>query len=215
MCATQSVLILGTSRFSEEVAEWVVETPGMTLVGFVENLRPERCQDRLLDLPLHWVDSLASVGEDRYLLSGLGTTGRRRYIEQVGAYGLPFATLVHPAAHLAPSVNLGAGCLIGPGALLATRVSLGEHVLVNKGAIIGHHSEIGRYSTIGLGARLAGGCLVEEGVYVAMGAMVLENIRIGTGALISAGALVTRDVPPHTQVTGMPARILRRDVDGH
>lgn len=207
-------LILGTSGFSEEVAEWVDETPGLVMSGFVENLDPERCRAPLLGRPVYWIEALASMPQDVHLLCGLGTTRRRLYIEQIAPLARPFATLVHPSAHVAPSARVGVGSLVGPGAMLATRVVLADHALVNKGAIIGHHSHIGAGVTIGLGARLGGGCMVEDGAYIAMGAILLENVRIGAGALVSAGALVTHDVGAHTQVMGIPARIVREGVDG-
>jgi serine O-acetyltransferase len=37
---------------------------------------------------------------------------------------------------------------------------------------------------------------------------VLGNIEIGTGAKVGAGSVVLNDVPPHTTVVGVPARIV-------
>ena len=46
-----------------------------------------------------------------------------------------------------------------------------------------------------------------------MGAMILSGVTIGDGAVIAAGALVNRDVPAHAMVAGVPARIIRENVE--
>jgi acetyltransferase-like isoleucine patch superfamily enzyme len=46
-----------------------------------------------------------------------------------------------------------------------------------------------------------------------MGAIVLEDRAIGAGSLVGAGSVVTRDVPDRTQVQGVPARVVRSDID--
>jgi acetyltransferase-like isoleucine patch superfamily enzyme len=47
-----------------------------------------------------------------------------------------------------------------------------------------------------------------------MGAVIVERITIGAGAVVAAGSVVIRDVPDHVMVAGMPAVIVKRDVDG-
>ncbi len=55
----------------------------------------------------------------------------------------------------------------------------------------------------------AQGITVEDDVWIGSGAIVRDGVRIGAGAVIAAGAVVTRDVPPHTVVAGVPARVLK------
>lgn len=49
-------------------------------------------------------------------------------------------------------------------------------------------------------------------VWIGERAMILKGVRIGDGAVVAAGAVVTHDVPPHTLVAGVPAKIIREEV---
>ncbi|MGC8875025.1 MAG: acyltransferase [Chloroflexia bacterium] len=59
----------------------------------------------------------------------------------------------------------------------------------------------------------AQGIVIEDDVWVGAGAIILDGVRVGRGAVIGAGSIVTEDVPPHTVVAGVPARVVRA-IDG-
>jgi maltose O-acetyltransferase len=50
---------------------------------------------------------------------------------------------------------------------------------------------------------------VGDGVWLGARVIVLPGITVGAGSVVAAGSVVTRDVPPHTLVAGVPARVLR------
>jgi sugar O-acyltransferase (sialic acid O-acetyltransferase NeuD family) len=208
------VLILGTTLFSEEIAELVHETPGLSLAGFVENMARDKCQQTLLGQRVHWVEELAEADGSQHLLCGIGTTKRRLYVEQVSAYGLPFATLQHPTAHISASSRIGAGSILGVNTIVAAHSEVGEHVIVNRAAAIGHHTQIGDYVTIGPGANIAGRCVIGSGSYIGMGAIIIDGLKIGSNSVVGAGAVVTRDVPDNVQVVGIPARVIKEGING-
>jgi serine O-acetyltransferase len=45
-------------------------------------------------------------------------------------------------------------------------------------------------------------------VLLSAGAKILGNIKIGDGAQICAGSVVLKEVPPHTMVAGVPAKVV-------
>jgi acetyltransferase-like isoleucine patch superfamily enzyme len=54
--------------------------------------------------------------------------------------------------------------------------------------------------------------VIEDNVWIGLNATILKGVRIGKGAVVAAGAVVTKDVPEHTLVGGVPARILKQDI---
>jgi acetyltransferase EpsM len=211
---TYSLLILGTRTFAVEVADLAATIPGVQVAGFVENMDPERCRQPLEGLPVHWIDEVASLVGSHRAVCALSTTLRSRFVEQAAGKGFAFATLMHPSAIVSKRSDIGAGCILNAACVVAAHSVLGAHVIVNRGALIGHHTTIGRFASIQPGANVAGACSIGEAAYIGMGAIVLDHINVGAHAVVGAGAVVTHDVPDHTQVMGIPARVVKENIEG-
>jgi acetyltransferase EpsM len=100
-----------------------------------------------------------------------------------------------------------------PTGMLPTK-EMTPHVIVNRGALIGHHTTIGGLCSIQPGANIAGACSIGAETYIGMGAIILDHRTVGSHVVIGAGAVVTRDVPDHTQVMGIPARVVKENIEG-
>lgn len=150
------------------------------------------------------LDEARRAEADGFVLA-IGSNRDRRRI--AGRLELPWATVVHPAATVHPSVRLGPGTVIFAGAVLQPDTEVGRHGIVNTGASVDHDCRLGDFVHVAPGARLAGGVEVGEGALVGIGSTLVPDVRVGAWATVGAGAAVVRDVPSGATVVGVPARL--------
>ncbi len=50
-------------------------------------------------------------------------------------------------------------------------------------------------------------------VWIGMNAIILKGVTIGDGAIIAAGSVVTRDVPERCLVAGVPAKVVKENME--
>ena len=51
---------------------------------------------------------------------------------------------------------------------------------------------------------------IEDDIWIGANAVVLSGVTIGHHSVVAAGAVVTKDVPPHSLVAGVPAKIIKQ-----
>jgi serine O-acetyltransferase len=101
---------------------------------------------------------------------------------------------IHPAARIGESVMLdhGTGVVVGETAVIGNNVSMLQGVTL--GGTGKEHGD--RHPKIG------------DGVLIGANSSILGNIHVGACAKVGAGSVVLEDVPPHTTVVGVPARVV-------
>lgn len=106
-----------------------------------------------------------------------------------------FSMDIHPAARIGCGVFIdhATGIVIGETAVVDDDVSILQGVtLGGTGKDTGdRHPKVGR------------GCLISAG------AIILGNIKVGEYSRVGAGSVVLSDVPPHSTVVGVPAKVVR------
>ena len=50
---------------------------------------------------------------------------------------------------------------------------------------------------------------IEDDVWIGANAVILPGVTIGNHCVVAAGAVVTKDVPPHSLVAGVPAKVIK------
>lgn len=211
----KKLIILGTGAFAEEVADLVQDGTAYRVVGFAINRERDTAPESFLGQPVHWFEDLAERLKDNEVVCSIGSTQRLEFTAQLERIEFDFAKIVHPSARLSAQSEIGPGTILSVSVVVAAKTRLGRHVIVNRGVLIGHHTEVGNCVTISPGSNIGGRVKIGNQAYIGMGATVLNDLEIGEGAIVGAGAVVTRNVPAHTQVLGVPARITKRDVAPH
>jgi serine O-acetyltransferase len=88
----------------------------------------------------------------------------------------------------------------------------GMGVVIHRRAVIGQNCEIAHHVTIGGRGGFEHVPIIGNDVFIGAGAKILGPITIGDGATIGANAVVLQDVPEHSVAAGIPARIIKRNV---
>jgi serine O-acetyltransferase len=105
-----------------------------------------------------------------------------------------FSVDIHPAA------KIGHGILIdhATGVVIGETAEVGNNVSIMQSVTLGGtgKEEGDRHPKVG------------DGVLISAGAKILGNIKIGCGAKVGAGSVVLQEVPPHTTVAGVPAKVV-------
>ena len=52
--------------------------------------------------------------------------------------------------------------------------------------------------------------VIEDDIWIGANAVILPGVTIGQHSVVAAGAIVTKDVPPHSLVAGVPAKVIRQ-----
>ncbi|EKE04301.1 MAG: serine acetyltransferase [uncultured bacterium] len=89
----------------------------------------------------------------------------------------------------------------GIGVVVHDRSVIGKNCVISQGVTLGGTSH--KYEVPRLG----------NNVLVGAGAKIIGPITIGDNAVIGANAVVTKNIPPNTLAVGIPARVIKENID--
>jgi UDP-N-acetylbacillosamine N-acetyltransferase len=207
------LVIWGAGAQAMVVADIVRLCANYELVGFIDDMNPERKGATFLNAPIlggrEQLEVLNREGVD-FLIFGFGNNvARLRLAEIVKSKGYRLATAIHPRAVVASDAVVGAGSIIKPGAVIDPDVKIGENVLIGSCVSLGHSCVLGDGVRINAGACVPGNVVIGEATMIGVGASLRDRIRIGKNVLIGVGAAVVGDIPDGVVAFGVPARVVR------
>lgn len=91
-------------------------------------------------------------------------------------------------------------------------IKIGSHCAIAYGAIIKDSDEHAILDEQGNKNEYTKPIVIGNKVWIGTNAIILKGVTIGDGAIIAAGAVVTHDVPSHTIVAGVPAKVIKENI---
>lgn len=90
------------------------------------------------------------------------------------------------------------------------KIYIGEHVIISDNVQI---RDSDNHKIKGSEEKETQPIVIQDHVWIGMGAIILKGVTIGEGSIIAAGAIVTKNVPPHTIVAGVPAKVIKENIN--
>ena len=92
------------------------------------------------------------------------------------------------------------------------RITIGIGCIIAMGTVI-RDNDGGNHKIKSPNYKNSAPVKISDHVWIGENVMILKGVTIGEGAVIAAGSLVTKDIPPHCLAMGVPARIVRENVE--
>jgi len=211
----RKVVIVGSSGHAKVVIDIVRREERFEIVGLLDDARPPGAETlglavlgALHELPNH-IENHSVYG----VIIAIGDNFQRRRVVQRLSESCPnvvFPTLVHPAANVAPDVEVGEGTIIVAGATLNPGSKVGRFCILNTNCSLDHDSSLGDFASLAPHAATGGNCSIGPHSAVGIGATILNGIEVGEHTVVGAGALVLTPLPPGVVAYGSTARIIRK-----
>ena len=90
------------------------------------------------------------------------------------------------------------------------RIEIGENVAISENVTI---RDSDNHEIIGANKLITKPITIGNNVWIGMNVTILKGVTIGDGAVIAAGSVVNKDVLSNTLVAGVPARLIKKDVE--
>lgn len=118
--------------------------------------------------------------------------------------------IIYTIQFLLYNTSLPSSVKIGKGSKFAY---MGIGCVIHARAVIGENCMIGQGITIGGRSKKVGVPHIGDNCYLGAGCRILGDITIGDNVIIGPNAVVLQDIPANTIVVGIPAKVIKTNID--
>ena len=108
-------------------------------------------------------------------------------------------------------LNIGSGYLNAHNQIVcAEKITIGDDVAIAREVII---RDTDAHDILDGNHKKTKSVKIGNHVWIGTRAIIMKGVTIGDGAIIAAGAIVTKDVPQNCIAAGVPAKVIKTDVE--
>jgi sugar O-acyltransferase (sialic acid O-acetyltransferase NeuD family) len=194
------VLVLGAGDGGKIISEILSFDPAKQVVGFLDDNSGLWGQDIKGRKVLGAIDQVFKLRErnifDALIISITSNWEfRGELFQRCRTLGVEFINVVHPAAYISPSAEIGCGNLIYGPAFIGTETKIGDNNLISSHCSIEHHNTVGNHNLFGPGVLTSGAVVVGNDCIFGAGVCIEPHLRIGDNARIASGLAISSHVP--------------------
>lgn len=187
----KTLLILGAGGHGKAVAEAALLSGKWQRVCFADDRWPELQESFGCSVVANSGTLADLVGQVDAAIAAVGNNAlRERWLAELQACGIPLATVVHPAASVSPSAELGEGSAVMALAMVGADVRGGKGVIVNAHATVDHDAALGDFAHLGVGVHLAGGVRIGARAWLQAGCCAGYRVVVVDGAVLAPGTVL-------------------------
>ena len=172
----------------------------------------KHCQVVVENSALLEFNGILSLGWNNLRKSKLETrfwVGKRAKVTVNGAFIVYYGSDIHVLDNGILTLNEGF-CNDGVKIVCSKNVTIGRGCVIARDVIIRDYDA---HRIISENYEYAKDVIIGEHVWIGERALILKGVKIGNGAVIAAGAVVTKDVPAKCLAAGVPAKVIRENVE--
>lgn len=176
------------------------------IVHWYATLSPDYMKEWDIKCHIDDVENYEIEPDDVFVCAEVKAANRYEKSKIIRDKGGTFVNIIHPAANIAPSAELGTGIVVGSFTTISINTTIHNDALIQDHCNVGHDGVVEEGAHLYVGVTLCGRNHVGKASSVFTGAVVYPDIKIGTGCTVGAGSVVVRKVKDGETVLGNPAK---------
>lgn len=155
---------------------------------------------------------------DDYVFLGALGKGKLRIGNNSGIGAFSRIEISQSFNNIGSQITIGSNVGIGPYASLggAGGLAIGDECII--GPYLSCHPENHNFEDIDISIRRQGvtrkGIVIGRNCWIGAKVSILDGVEIGEGSVIAAGAVVTKSFSSHSVIGGIPAKLIKRTIQG-